>query len=763
MQTLFYSPFAWLMLVLFGILVFGRFYDIFDLAVRSQEIGESVGSATRRLYTGHDLLQTGVLASILNELYLFFPMLTMGLICREINTGGIKLLDSSPVTIRQVVAGKYLSMCIFSLLLIVILLLTVVAGVFTVPHLEIPAILTALAGIYLLMCTYAAVGLFMSSLSSYPIVSAAGTLGVLAGLTYVGGIWQDVNFVREITWWLAINKRIGSFLAGIISSADAIYYLLVIGMCLLFTGFRLGFRKISLAVWKKAGVYAGVVLGMLALGYVTSRPALRMYADNTADQRNTISAASRQIMEDLEGRVTVTSYVNVLHKNAELMLPVSINQDRERFEPYMRFHPNMELEYLYYYGQPDLPGNFARHALSNGLTLDSMARHFCTVNGIDPGRLLTPEQVREHCPLNLAWEGNPVVRTIEAAGREPRPLRLYDDNRILPDEREIAVAFKGVTSAPPLVVYLTGRGMADITSGSMEGYDVLMNTPSVRMSLINQGFRVEQADITNGILSEGADLLVVANPTEELTPEELGMITGYLENGGNMLLLADAGNEQNMNKIAASLGISFALGYLVQNHSESMDLYPHIVLSRAVEGAARIDPAFRHWTEWGLSQPMRMATAIELPEREGYIPLFASSSHGWLKKEKANLLDGVLEPDASLGEYRGAHVTLAAIERRINGREQRILVSSDAEWLNNAGVATNYAGVDAATVSLGISCFSWLVDHKVPVQISRGKTRDGKINFVDADLGWLYYLYIWILPAIMAVAGGVLYYRRNSR
>ena len=69
LQTLFFSPLAWLMLVVFGIMVFGAFNDRFDMLVRTQELGDWIGHATRQLYIDRE----GIYASVLEILYFFFP------------------------------------------------------------------------------------------------------------------------------------------------------------------------------------------------------------------------------------------------------------------------------------------------------------------------------------------------------------------------------------------------------------------------------------------------------------------------------------------------------------------------------------------------------------------------------------------------------------------------------------------------------------------------------------------------------------------
>jgi ABC-2 type transport system permease protein len=520
----------------------------------------------------------------------------------------------------------------------------------------------------------------------------------------------------------------------------------------------------TIRVWTKAAAYAGVIVCVLALGYATSRPALRVYADGTDDNRNTISPVSQQILDELDGRVTITSWVNIMHTNADMMFPTVLNHDKGRYEQYMRFHPNMRLEYVYYYARTDRPSPAAwQNDISGKLPFDSLALNICKVQGIDPADLLTQAQAQELCPISLSYESNPVVTILTAEGHEPRPLRFFNDNMVLPSENEIAAAFKGLATKLPLVVYLNGRGTIDLTSRAKENYNYMMNSHSTRSSLINQGFRVEQVLLSDDAIPEGADVVVLANPTEELTPTELEMIAAYIAGGGNMLLMADAGNEQNMNRIAASLGISFSAGYLVQPHPGSEDLYPHISLNSPTPDATLIDPSLARWTSLGIKQPMRMATAIELPSGSGWTPILTSSPDGWLKRERVNLLDGTLEPDSTLGESRGSHVTMAAMERETDGKKQRIIVTSDAEWFSNVEMGTSYADVSAAPASLGLSCFGWLADAGVPVEVVHGTVHDGRIDFRDSGLGWFYYLYIWVLPVLMGAIGVLLFRRRNRQ
>ena len=233
LQVLFYSPIAWFILIMFTFQVGMFFCSTFGGLVTSQAIGNPLpGGLSYQVFSS----RAGIFGMILRNLYLYIPLITMGLMSRELGSGSIKLLYSSPISNTQIILGKFISMMIYGLVLVGILFCYVLFAAFTVKSFDFPLILTGLLGIYLLICAYAAVGLFMSSLTSYQVVAAMLTLAMLAILNYIKGWWQGIDFVRDITWWLALSGRSETFLNGLICSEDVIYFLVVISLFLMFEG-----------------------------------------------------------------------------------------------------------------------------------------------------------------------------------------------------------------------------------------------------------------------------------------------------------------------------------------------------------------------------------------------------------------------------------------------------------------------------------------------------------------------------------------------
>ena len=236
LNTLFCSPIAWLILIIFAFQAGLTYSDLIADQLRYLALNYRPYNLTGSLL----LKYSGVYSDMQNNLYLYIPLLTMGLMSKEYSSGSIKLLYSSPITNTQIILGKYLSMIIYALILTVILFTFFFYTACVVKNFDYPFALTGILGIFLLVCAYAAIGLFMSTMTAYQVVAAVGTLTVLAILNFMNRIGQDIDFVRDLTYWLSLSGRSEKFLNGMICSEDLFYFIIVVVLflslsCLLYT------------------------------------------------------------------------------------------------------------------------------------------------------------------------------------------------------------------------------------------------------------------------------------------------------------------------------------------------------------------------------------------------------------------------------------------------------------------------------------------------------------------------------------------------
>jgi ABC-2 type transport system permease protein len=79
------------------------------------------------------------------------------------------------------------------------------------------------------MASFAAIGLFMSTLTSHPAVAAISTFGVLLALWNMD--WAGTGAaegVRPLFTYIAVTSHFNALLQGVVDSADLVYSLLVV-------------------------------------------------------------------------------------------------------------------------------------------------------------------------------------------------------------------------------------------------------------------------------------------------------------------------------------------------------------------------------------------------------------------------------------------------------------------------------------------------------------------------------------------------------
>ena len=148
LSVLFYSPVAWLVLAIFMVQCGITFYDSLLQLRTALSIGMPAGAITAGLLGG----RLGGLANVIQGyLFLYMPILTMGLMSRETSSGSIKLLLSSPVKVREIILGKYLAIITFGLCFLAIMAFYDVVGMFVVKNIDYGVLGASMLAIFLLI------------------------------------------------------------------------------------------------------------------------------------------------------------------------------------------------------------------------------------------------------------------------------------------------------------------------------------------------------------------------------------------------------------------------------------------------------------------------------------------------------------------------------------------------------------------------------------------------------------------------------------
>ena len=754
LQTLFYSPVAWLILIIFTFQASILFTNVFDMSVKSQSLEYQLDNVTLFTFGG----MFGLFSGIQQYLYLYIPLLTMGLMSRELSSGSIKLLYSSPVTNKQIVLGKYLAMMLYGLLLMAILSIFVIYSAFAIKSFDFICVLAGLLGLYLLTCAYSAIGLFMSSLTSYQVVSAMGTLAILAALSLVRGVWQDMEVVRDITFWLSINGRADEFVNGLICSEDVLYFIIVSALFLTLTILRLQVIRQKtnwLTAW---GRYIGVFAIAIFLGYLSSRPQLMCFYDATRTKARTLTPNSQEIISKLKGDLTITTYVNMLDRNVYYGLSSAVKDDMNRFRMYTRFKPEIKMKYVYYYDSINNPSLAIRYP---GLSLREQMKRIAETVDFDTNKVKTPEEIRKI--IDLSGEGNRFVRLLESGNGKKTFLRIYEDfNGAFPHESEISAAFKHLIMDLPLVGFVKGHGERDIKRESDRDYKHFSQDKPFRYALINQGFDITEVDLHQGIPSN-VRILVIADPRRTLSTEETEVLNSYISQGGNLFIAGEPKQQAIMNPLVEQFGVQFMPGCLVK---PTENFAADLITSTPTDRATALSYIFEGMQQMGNTISMPGATGLTYSTDKGFTvtPLFTSDSTGsWNELQTTDFVEDTAQLNPELGEIERSYVTSVALSRKVGEKEQRIIIISDADCISNTEIEMMRRGINARNYSFVRGAFSWLSYEEAPIDVRRLIPPDNEVYIEKRGMKITKHAMVEGLPGLLLVLALLIWVRRRGR
>lgn len=177
------------------------------------------------------------------------PALTMRLFADENKAGTIEFLLTKPITDLQIILAKYLA----GFLLVFICLLPTLVYYFSVYYLGTPVgnidqggTWGSYLGLLFLAAGFVAIGLFASSLSDNQVISfiiaVFMSFILYIGFDFIGtlALFGDLDL---LIIQLGISEHYVSMSRGVIDTRDALYFLSLIALFILFTKTKLSSRK----------------------------------------------------------------------------------------------------------------------------------------------------------------------------------------------------------------------------------------------------------------------------------------------------------------------------------------------------------------------------------------------------------------------------------------------------------------------------------------------------------------------------------------
>jgi len=228
--TMFLSPLAWVILgilqTILGYMFLAQLDNYFTLQPQLLNLKNAPG------VTDIVIASLFQLAAII--LLMIMPLITMRTIAEEKRNKTLSLLISSPISMTEIVLGKFLGLFLFVVVLVSLLMLMPLS-LYMGTELDTGKLFAIYLAMLLLLGSFAAIGLYLSSLTDNQTIAAISTFGALLMLWIIDWIGESIADSDSVVSYLSILQHHQSMLQGVFDSSDIAYYLILITAFLVLT------------------------------------------------------------------------------------------------------------------------------------------------------------------------------------------------------------------------------------------------------------------------------------------------------------------------------------------------------------------------------------------------------------------------------------------------------------------------------------------------------------------------------------------------
>jgi ABC-type uncharacterized transport system involved in gliding motility auxiliary subunit len=241
------------------------------------------------------------------------------------------------------------------------------------------------------------------------------------------------------------------------------------------------------------------------------------------------------------------------------------------------------------------------------------------------------------------------------------------------------------------------------------------------------------------------DLVVLASPQAALSPAAIKALIDYLAKGGNLLWLADPGNQDpSLQPLADALGIRVLPGELVDASSAALGLKDPRMIPLGDYPPSPITHGFTFTTLFPEVAPL-----AEVRKSEWQVtPFLRSSPQATTQSMDAsptNALKGPLDFGFALSRLSPSPAKT----------EQRVVAIGNGDFLSNS-----YLG-NGGNRALGERIFDWLLGDDQLINMPSRGAPDRVLKVSQGELNSLSIAFILILPVLLLVIGGVIAWHRR--
>ncbi len=337
--------------------------------------------------------------------------------------------------------------------------------------------------------------------------------------------------------------------------------------------------------------------------------------------------------------------------------------------------------------------------------------------------------------------------TIVASGARKEHLDAGAQSDV--SEQDLTGAIiKAINDKVKTVCFITGHGEHSITDSSEAGYS------QVDDGLKKENYTTKSINlITGGGVPADCTAVVDAGPTQAFFPQEVVMVTKFLDGGGKALLLVDPRTDPKLDDIFSAWNIAVGNNIVVDASGMGQMIGGGPLMPIVVDfGDSTITKGFtRSMTFFPL------ARTVSIADKNKPMPALTEL----LKTSERSFAIPKLDPGQKEVKFDPKVDTQGPLslgvsgERQSDGKKVRIVVIGNSQFAANPFVAHVRNG------DLFYNSISWLAEDESLISIRPKSATNRTVNLSQAQRSLLVLTDIFLIPGLVFFSGIYIWWKRR--
>ena len=326
------------------------------------------------------------------------------------------------------------------------------------------------------------------------------------------------------------------------------------------------------------------------------------------------------------------------------------------------------------------------------------------------------------------------------------------------EEKMTNAIIKLTTSGNSTVCMIVGHGEASITNPGQDGLQ------GIKKGFEDQSYQVKEITLPQETsIPADCSVIAIVGPTKALFPNEIKMLSNYLENGGRAVISVEAAltpqqdQIKELRELLKAWGVDVKGGLVIDPQSRMLGVDASVPIIAQFNPDQAITKDFKQQSYFPFTRPLELISPVPMGLKTNW--LAKTTPKAWGETDMASIAKGSVQYNPGV-DLAGPITTAVNVTGRAKDskatKDTRLVVFGSSQFANNQ--YSRFGG----NLDFFLNAVSWAAEDESLISIRSKEDEGGKIELSQNEGIIIFWLSVVVIPLLIAIFGIVIWVRRKK-